>query len=206
MLTKRPIKNIIHCRSIRQEGSPPLPSPPQEISMPTFSGKRPSAIAYRLAHPRCIDSLVRNIMSLAQMFDPTDTGCYVVVWRGIEEDDSIMWSPAVGVAVGKVAPEKMAKYARLAQEKAERLAANPEHIASFQTRDETDPANPKYPGAVRMDLDHIIISCSGFDWKFDEMVGIEIGLFLRLISVERVRDLMALSSNEHAERRYAKHN
>lgn len=174
--------------------------------MSTFSRRRPSAIALQLAYPNCIDRQVGNIMSLAQELDPTDTGCYIAVWRGVEEHGGVLWFPAVGIAVGDVSPEKMAKYACLAQEKAERLAANPEHIASFQTWDESDPANPKYPGAVRMNLDHIIISCSGFAWKFDEMAGIEIGLFLRLINMERVRDLMALSSNEHAMRRYSKHN
>ena len=151
----------------------------------------------------CIDDLVlRKIMPRAQVFDGTDTGCYVVVWRGVETPFGTEWFPAAGMAVGAVPTSKMEKYARLAHEKAARLAAHSDHIASFQTWDESDPMNPKYPGAVRMDADHIIISCSGFTWKFDEMVGIEIGLHLHLITQERVMQLARLSSNEHAMVRY----
>lgn len=136
------------------------------------------------------------VMPLSRVVDPTDTGCYTVIWRCSKGG---VWAPAVGMACGEVTTEKWVKHLTLAHEKAVRLAAHPDHIASFQSADESDPANPKYPGAVRMDIYEIIISTSGFGWKFDEMVGMQLGWLLRLVSRQRMLDLIRCSDNMDAQ-------
>lgn len=64
---------------------------------------------------------------------------------------------------GSVSQEKLPKYYRLAHEKAVRLARNPKHISSFQSRD----GKERFGGAVRT-LNGWILSFSGFPELIDE--------------------------------------
>jgi len=137
------------------------------------------------------------IIPLAQQADPTDTGCYAVIWRKTV-DSNPEFVPACGVAVGHVTPDKFKKYIRFAHEKAGRLSEHPDHMLSFESADESDPADPKYPGAVRMDLDQIIISVSGFGWKFDELACFLIGRELNLLTQTQLSWAISRSDNEHA--------
>jgi|GEM_PF-4799523 hypothetical protein len=144
------------------------------------------------------------VIPLARQVDPTDTGCYAVIWR-MTEASAPEFVPVCGVAVGHVTPDKFKKYIRFAHEKAGRLSEYPDHILSFESSDEGnsrvgDPLNPKYPGAVRMDLDRIIISTSGFGWKFDELACLLIGRELNLLTQTQLSRAVSLSDNDHAWR------
>ncbi len=93
-----------------------------------------------------------------------------------------MYSHGNGVAprlillmqVGEVeVPEKYARYAALAIEKAVRLASNHKHLTSFESRCE---AEDKWPGAVRLktrDYD-LILSFSGATAIVDEAFAVEL--------------------------------
>ena len=171
-------------------------SPPLE-PLP-FSSRPPCAIAQRVGQV-LHSSQIDGILALAQELDSTDTGCYVALWRLVKTPVP-HWAPVCGLMVGDVPTEKSYKYVAIGNEKAHRLAMNPKHDLSFQTWDVSDPANPKYPGAVRMDLDGIIISTSGLDWKFDELFGHFVGSNMGLISSVNLARLIELSDNEHARR------
>ncbi len=63
-------------------------------------------------------------------------------------------------------PEKAAKYGRLALEKCQRLANNPLHVSSWQSRNEGEE---KYGGAIRVN-DSLFFGFSGLPELLDEAV------------------------------------
>ena len=66
---------------------------------------------------------------------------------------------------GTIPEEKFWKYLSFCQEKAKRLAAHPEHLSSWQSR---NPDNSQYGGAIR--VGRFILSCSGLPELGDEAV------------------------------------
>lgn len=77
--------------------------------------------------------------------------------------DPLTGYPILTKVVGCVEQVKFPKYLRLCQEKAHRLACNPTHLSSWQSRDESAE---KYGGAVRMKS--FIFSFSGLPELGDE--------------------------------------
>ncbi len=67
------------------------------------------------------------------------------------------------LGLGKISKLKADKYFGLCQEKAKRLAANPDHLSSWQTRDES---KNQFGGAIR--TNYVILSFSGFPELLDE--------------------------------------
>ena len=108
-----------------------------------------------------------HIIPLATRIDTTDTG-YATMWSRRGK----WWKPNGHFGLGSVETiEKWMKYEMLVVEKAVRLIQHLDHVSSFQSHDLSDPADPKYPGAVRMDRFEAVMSTSGLTWQYDEIVG-----------------------------------
>lgn len=141
-----------------------------------------------------------KVMPRAMAKDPTDTGCCVSLWVRVHDPEP-HWVYVCTVRIGELTEEKSYKYAVISMEKGHRLIANPDHILSFESRgneEDADWMKRRYPGAARMDEYEIVISTSGFDWCFDELVDILIGYECSWISNQHIQRIIALSDNQEA--------
>ncbi len=97
---------------------------------------------------------------------------------------------------GNIPLGKFAKYAALSQEKAQRLAAHPEHASSWQSRSEND-ADLRFGGAIR--ANGYIYSFSGLPELGDEAVMLVTALLTGASENERsqraIEDIAEMSRN-----------
>lgn len=133
-----------------------------------------SAEAAILLAPEVQQIVNKIIMPIAQERDPERTGGWFTFWRWDISGGVMM--PVIGFPAGLVSPERFQKYSWFAMEKAARLAGLPDHISSFQSRDESDHdrMKHKYGGAIRCwrhgESLRLIFSFSGFSELEDESV------------------------------------
>lgn len=110
--------------------------------------------------------------------------------------------PLLIMLVGTLPEEKRVRCFELCQEKAARLAAHPDHVSSWQTRN-VDVTPKLYGGAILTDQPQgdIIISFSGLVEKADEALALHLaGGLLDLITEVRYQEIIAISDNEIARR------
>jgi len=103
--------------------------------------------------------------------------------------DKVTGAPLLIAAFGTIPTDEAAKYLRLSQEKPWRLAQNPDHILSWQSR---DPKVGKWGGAVRWQ--DALSSFSGFPEGLDEAINLILGIRTDQL-VGGASDAMALISN-----------
>ncbi|GEM_PF-1678999 len=95
----------------------------------------------------------------SRLFCPDRTGgyfCVAYAYSGL---------PILIAEIGNPPADKVERYLTFAQEKAKRLAENPDHKSSWQSRDET---KDQWGGAIR--AGRYILSFSGFPELVDEAV------------------------------------
>jgi hypothetical protein len=100
--------------------------------------------------------------------------------------------PYLVVSIGKVAEEKLGKYFLLCQEKARRLAEHPEHLSSWQSRDER---MDRFGGAIR--TKRYILSFSGLPQKLDEASMLAVAGRFGLMNRGEIEAIAAVSENEY---------
>lgn len=113
---------------------------------------------------------------------------YVVTEEGV---------PILQALIGEPEEGKAREYVHLSYEKAYRLLKYPEHVSSFQSRNDT---KRQYPGAVRGS--GLIASFSGLPWKVDEGFVVALLRFRGAIDERRIKDIVQTSDNELAGRVY----
>ena len=93
--------------------------------------------------------------------------------------------------IGSARLDKMSKYFELCQEKALRLAQNPKHMTSWESRDETQNM---YGGAIRQA--EKIISFSGLTEEADEALSLRVGNCIKPETIlgSRVNELYWLAN------------
>lgn len=99
------------------------------------------------------------------------------------------------ILIGSVPPEKDERYQTLCKEKAKRLAAHPEHEASWESR---NPDADLWSGAVR--VNDLIFSMSGLPELGDEasvLVGAEVYYQENLGSIATATHVAARSNNPY---------
>lgn len=79
--------------------------------------------------------------------------------------------PGAVVLIGSIPTEKAEKYLSFSMEKARRLASNPQHVSSWESR---DPEQNRWGGAIR--IDELIFSFSGLPELGDEALMLALGL------------------------------
>ncbi len=79
--------------------------------------------------------------------------------------DGITGTPYLTILIGEVENSKADRYYEFCREKAQRLAANPDHLSSWQSRDER---TGQYGGAIR--VGRHILSFSGLPELGDEAI------------------------------------
>jgi hypothetical protein len=100
--------------------------------------------------------------------------------------------PLLILAFGQVNEEKLPKYLEFCQEKALRLASHPEHISSWQSRNE---AESRYGGAVRGK--RYIFSFSGLPEKLDEVMTISLAMRCEDLDTAGADDISCISQNQY---------
>jgi hypothetical protein len=93
-----------------------------------------------------------------------------------------------------VSEERMRKYFALCQEKAVRLASHPEHVSSWQSRDET---KQRYAGAIRSRK--YILSFSGLPELWDEACMTDLAAKTCGLSVTRSNKIQRASNNPYLD-------
>lgn len=135
--------------------------------------------------------------------DSTDTGFYTCLW---ERKVGGVWTLVAGFSVGQLlTAEKWVAYNGYANEKAVRLGSLPEHISSFQSRNDDASQWPgavlwlleRPRGAVHPGVDQYICSTSGLHWKFDEVLSVAIGMETSGVTIAQARAIASVSDNEH---------
>ena len=99
----------------------------------------------------------------------------------------------VGLMGDPSPPKKVREYWDFSQEKPRRLSRHPEHVSSFQSRND---AEEQYPGAIR-GYD-VLGGFSGLPWKAEEGFVIALFRFGGLISEQMVNKIVQTSDNELA--------
>lgn len=108
-------------------------------------------------------------------------------------DDIDPHLPALArVRIGGPKEGKQTRYADLSEEKARRLASNPQHPSSWQSR---DIARDYYGGAVRCE-DGTILSFSGSTEEADEALMLLVARFCNLLTAEEADEIAGISNNE----------
>lgn len=130
------------------------------------------------------DAIGRIFQKLRPFHDREAHGGYLCV------ADSETGTPLLIVGIGTVDTKKMGRCFELCQEKARRLAQNPEHSSSAQSRDDD---NGKFGGAIR-GLDEIF-SFSGLPWELDEAFCLLLALELSDIDPAQAKEIADLSHN-----------
>ena len=92
--------------------------------------------------------------------------------------------------IGEVLPEKLLKYLSLCQEKARRLWGNPDHVSSWESRNEE---KGQWGGAIR--YGSLILSLSGFPELGDEAIMLKSAQRSTLALSEFIR--MPRDTNAH---------
>ncbi|MEK7623295.1 MAG: hypothetical protein AAB408_01320 [Patescibacteria group bacterium] len=157
----------------------------------------PSEASTELFH--IIEAMVISVvrpMALAR--DPKRTGGWFTLWRktpwNVADTEAV---PVVGFPIGVVSAERFLTYIHFANEKAARLSVHPEHVSSWQSRDErdTDRMKHKYGGAIRC-YNGLFFSFSGFSELEDEMICTLAALELGVIGRDDIMMIIASSGNE----------
>jgi hypothetical protein len=104
--------------------------------------------------------------------------------------DAATGQPFLVILIATAPVGKASKYMNFAVEKARRLAEHPEHVSSWQSRDEN---NEKYAGAIRGR--HFIFSFSGLPQLWDEAAMVVVSE--RLDEGVNSPAILAASSNPH---------
>jgi hypothetical protein len=101
-----------------------------------------------------------------------------------------------GMLVGNVPdPEKRKKYATLALEKCTRLASNPIHVSSWQSR---VPEETKVGGAIRLNDERLMGFSGLLSEHLDEAIPLALGHMSGEMSSEQVRKVILASQNNLA--------
>ncbi len=116
------------------------------------------------------------------------SGGYLCVRRSTGSRDL---PPLVVILVGSAPLGKAAKYCNFAQEKAQRLSDHPDHLSSWQTRDESAD---QYGGSVRGES--LIASFSGLPEHADELLVVQVMLQSGQINYPRAREIAEISDNQ----------
>lgn len=98
--------------------------------------------------------------------------------------------PELLMRYGEPDAKKALHYAQLCEEKARRLAQNPQHLSSWQSRDEK---LDRWGGAIR--VPDYIISFSGLPELADEALMLKTALVLRVIDLRYANKVADLSNN-----------
>ena len=101
--------------------------------------------------------------------------------------------PAVIARVGE--PTKPEKYLAFCQEKAKRLAAHPEHVSSYQSR---NPAQDHWGGAIR--ANYWLMAPSGAPELGDEALVMGTAWVLRLADEDTLAAIAKYSNNPYWQR------
>lgn len=118
-----------------------------------------------------IEALESFFYRVADLHDRDSHGGYFCL------ADGATGTPLFITGIGKVHPEKIARYFNFAQEKARRLASHLEHVSSAQSR---DPEKELYAGAIR--AGRYILSFSGLPEALDEAVVLTVAVKAGLLS------------------------
>lgn len=138
------------------------------------------------------------VIPAARVLDPTDTGGWFTLWHQ-PASEFHGCSPVFGCRIGIITGSTpLRELMRVANEKAERLNENRDHVSSWQTRDvgHPNPMKHQYGGAIRV-RQGMILSFSGLAEHFDEMGMLLIAEALKLITQERIAEIVAISDNQH---------
>lgn len=106
----------------------------------------------------------------------------------------------IQVIVNQIPTEKKEKYIFLAEEKAERLDENPDHLSSYESREEEYifPINNqkwgKWGGAIRIS-DHYIFSFSGFPELLDETFVCFLALKYKFMKADYLKKIIQRRKN-----------
>lgn len=117
------------------------------------------------------------------------TGGYLVV------ADGQIGLPLGSLFIGEVPDDKDARYIKLAQEKALRLAANMSvrgHVLSWQSR---DPERDLWGGAAYIGMGNVILSFSGFPEELDEAIDLVTASIGLNVPATSLVSLAEISSN-----------
>lgn len=154
--------------------------------------------AMNLLYPAVQGDATNTVMPIALSRDPNRTGGWFAFYRKEPFEDEMV--PVVEFAIGFVSGERFAKYQHFAREKAVRLGSmsrhgNPDHIASWQSRDDSDPdtMRHKYGGAILVSP-RLIFSFSGFSEHEDEMLCALVAHYLCIIGITGIMDLRLIAT------------
>lgn len=131
------------------------------------------------------------ILGLLVDSEPKRTGGYLVIRIGKKESPGEDFELA-GKLIGEVSPEKNSQYEFHATEKAARLARYPDHVSSWQSRDEK---NDKWGGAIRARHSDIIFSFSGLPWEADEALVLMLAVRVNVATTLQAAEIAQISGN-----------
>lgn len=137
-----------------------------------------------------LNRCAERVIALVQKDEPERKGGY---FSAFESDESVLNGYCVsGVCVGTSPAAKNLRYQTLSAEKAFRLAARPDDLSSWQSR---DPNDDKWGGAVRGDTS--IFSFSGLPELADEAISLYVAIEFEELTPEKAMEIAKISSNEY---------
>jgi len=141
---------------------------------------------------RIVDTIVAPL-ALAE--DPTRTGGWFSFWRYDRRTDMVV--PVVGFPVGYASADRFFIYQYLANEKPARLAQHPDHVSSWQSRENCDDSDKlkRRPGGAVQGGSLYFPSFSGYREPHDEMVSSLTGLDCGILTPSRLGSIVEASNN-----------
>ncbi len=123
--------------------------------------------------------------------DPTRRGGFLAVTDNLG-------TPVFGLLVGQVPdPDKRKKYSTLALEKCVRLADNPLHVSSWQSR---MPTEFKVGGGIRLNDERLMAFSGLLSEHLDEAICLALGCMSGEMTSEQVRKVIIASDNKPAHK------
>jgi hypothetical protein len=149
-----------------------------------LSGQLTTAI---ITHAYFVVSEAEALFGDTPAWKDREGGCFCLA-------DAVGGFPYAVVFIGSMLVEKSQKYLALSQEKALRLALNPNHRSSWESR---DPDKQKWAGAVR--VGDLIFSFSGLPDLGDEaiMLATASAFYLENGHAEMLQVITAIAAQSH---------
>lgn len=137
-----------------------------------------------VAHLKC-----KNFIKRKDNLNPEKKGGYLTIVDKKTAEIILIYK------VGRIAPEKVAKYFKISQQKADQLYLNPDLVSSWQMR---DPEKGWYGGAIS--TEKLIFSFSGLSEHGDEYVVTSIALMFEMLDLGQARNIFMISKNPYAKK------
>ena len=130
---------------------------------------------------RNILNMAAIVLTEAHTFAPDRPGGYFCL------AELTTGAPLLLSLFGDLSFDRMRDCSGFAQEKPARLAAHPEHVSSFQSKDK---GTNKFPGAIR--ARHFIFSFSGFPSSVDEAAMLVLAVESDELTFSKAREIASL--------------